>query len=316
MSSTTGVPDRDDDRPTISDWIDVGDVEERLERNGGYSHQGPHTQMAWEETELYRDWYQRVAVGYPNSYVICITPSSRTGVSGTGKTSVGTVLAKSMDLSDEGFIGDEKGTAMPRETPRMLRDPSEGSAFVIDESQGTPEDPGFDSRRGMTETARKAIAAILANRNKRITVIIIAQQLGMLDGRLLPLLDAWLLITKEPSDRGGPLLVHHKLTTNDYEVKNPKIRTPAIEDLTWPKLPESDSDYQAMERHKERAQRRDDGDDAEEDRGLPDSAQIELAQEYRNMGHSLRWIADNVEAITYGRSWLSDHTENPPDTDE
>lgn len=305
----------DPDRSTIGDWLDVDDVEERLGRSGTYDFSGPYTTREWEETELYADWYNRVAIGYPNSYTIVVTPSSRTGVSGTGKTTVGTVLAKETDISEEGFVGREKGTAMPKETPYMLRDATEGSAFVIDESQGTPDDPGFDSRRGMTETARKAIAAILANRNKRITVIIIAQQLGMLDPRLLPLIDAWLLITKEPDDWDGPICVHHKLTTNDYELKNPKIRTPAVEDLTWPVLGKSDPDYRAMEWHKDRAQGNAGIDEEPEETELPVDQQIAIAQEYRNMGKSLRWIEDNVESVERSHEWIRNNTTAPVDGD-
>jgi hypothetical protein len=54
--------------------------------------------------------------------------------------------------------------------------------------------------------------------------------------------------------------------------------------------------------------------DEDGEKSLPNEAQAQIAQEYRNMGKSLRWISENVEAVEYSRNWISEHTEEPDDS--
>ena len=276
-------------------------------------------QVAWEQTELYRRWHKRVATGYANDFFVVVTPSSHTGVSGTGKTTLEANLLESFDISEQfggsGFDAESQTTVDPGDLPKILREAEEGSAIGVDEAQGTPETTGFDKRRGMKDETIKAINSILANRDMRVSIVLVAQQLGMLDARLLPLIDAWLLITKEPDDPDGPVCVHHMLTTNDYEIKSPSIKTPALEELTWPRRPHDDPIYSVLERKKQAAKGYE-RDDSEEDRDLPDDIQAELAQEYRNMGKSLLWIEENVDRITYSREWIRLNTETPTEDDD
>lgn len=211
--------------------------------------------VGFEDTQLYRHWKRRVYQGTPNDMFIVVTPSSRTGVSGTGKTTAGTSLAKSFDFSDgleaDGFDAEEQGTVDIAELGyEILPSAPTGSAVLVDESQGLPGTTSLNTRRGMQTASIDAINAILAARDGRITLIMVVQQLSMLDSSVYPLIDAWLLIRKEPDDPAGPKMTYHKVHTNDYQLKNPQLRTPGVEDLTWPRLPHDDPDYETMQRKK------------------------------------------------------------------
>lgn len=211
----------------------------------------------FERTRLYQDWVYRTGGGDANDYLIVLTPSSKTAGSGSGKTTCATSLAKAFDRSDEGFNAEEKASLDAGELAyKILPSIETGSAVIFDEAQGAPGTKSVNARRGMTQEALDAITAILANRDKRLTIIIVAQQLGMLDNLIYPMIDAWLLITKDPQMPRGPELVHHKLTMNDYDLNNPDIRTPAIESLTWPRIDHDDPDYRTMEQKKQDAKQR------------------------------------------------------------
>lgn len=82
---------------------------------------------------------------------------------------------------------------------------------------------------------------------------------------------------------------------------------PPPQDL-WEAYEERKNEFQAKE-YREAA-----NDMEGEEQQLPDELIAELAQEYRNMGKSPRWIADNVDRVDYSYSWIYDHTENPDET--
>jgi hypothetical protein len=266
-----------------------------------------------DDTGLYQRHDERVVRPPANDFIVCISPSSKTGVSGTGKTTLATTLAKDFDVSEGGFDAETKATLDAGELAyEVVPNVGAGSAVIFDEAQGAPGTDSVNSRRGMKTESMDAINGILANRDKRITLILVVQQLSMLDKSLLPMIDAWILIRKEPSQPNGPLATHHRITVEDYNLRSPQIRTPAIEDLTWRALPSDDPDYVAMERKKQAAKRQRSDEDDNEPKELPKEHQIELAQEYRNLGKSLIWIEENVDALTYSREWVRMNTEAPP----
>lgn len=80
---------------------------------------------------------------------------------------------------------------------------------------------------------------------------------------------------------------------------------PPPQDL-WEAYLERKEEFQSEE-YKAAAEGMEDSDNDE----FPDELQAELAQEFRNMGKSVRWIANNVDKIDYSYSWIYDHTENP-----
>lgn len=211
----------------------------------------------WERTVLHERWRRRVRDGKPNDMVIVISPSSKTGVSGTGKTTLGTTLAEELDVSDSGFDAREQATLSVHDLAyQIIPGVEEGSAVLFDEAQGTPGEQGLHSKRSMLQSAIDTINSVLANRDKRLTVIMIFQQLSMAASDILPLIDAWLMIRYEPSDPRGPLAKHHLISVDDYDLRSPDIRTPVLEELTWPDLPDDNANYQILEQMKQEAKQR------------------------------------------------------------
>jgi hypothetical protein len=259
-----------------------------------------------ETSELYRRWHRQVVEPPQNDFVILVSASSSTPVSGTGKTTLLTQLARKFDRSPGGFDATEQatldvGTLAYDLAPEL----PPGSALVGDEIQGTPGAEGFDARRGMKQEVIDGISAILANRNDGYTIILAAQQIGSLDKRLIPLIDAWILIREEPPE---PVATVHSIHDNDFNLSSVDPRTPRLETISWEPVPGRDSDYAALEEMKEQAKTRGgSGDDDTGTDGLPKPAQIELAQALRDTGKTLREIAKN-DKITYSRTWLGEHT--------
>jgi hypothetical protein len=212
--------------------------------------------VEWEETQLYHIHKERVREGRPNDFVLAISASSKTGVSGTGKTTAACALAEEFDILDGQWDADRYGTTEVDELAYdILPEAEEGAAMLLEEAQGTPSGTGLNKRRGMKEETLGAINGILANRDNRNTVIIVVQQLSMLDMSLIPLLDAWLLIRYEPSDPQGPMMVHHGVEDADYDLNGVDLKTPGREELEWPPLEHKES-YRTMERKKQSSKRR------------------------------------------------------------
>jgi hypothetical protein len=131
----------------------------------------------------------------------------------------------------------------------------------------------------------------------------------MVDVNLLPMFDAWLLIRRDPGQKGGPLMTHHVIHQNDYNLGSKDIKTPAIEDLEWPALPNDDPDYLEMERKKQvaKAGKQDGDEDDDGSGGLGKPAQKQLAQSLRDHDCTLEQIADDPR-ISYSREWVRQHT--------
>jgi hypothetical protein len=265
-----------------------------------------------KDTKLYRRWYNRVKEPPSNDFLIVLSASSKSAVSGTGKTTVATGLAKTLDSSASGFDAETQATLSAGELgyeiiPRV----ETRSAVIIDEAQGTPgAGSAMNKRRSMKTETIETISSILANRDKELTIIVVVQQFQMLDAWLLPLVDAWVLIRRGPGHPRGEVATHHKVQVDDYDLQSPTLKTPAIEDLRWPPIPEDDPDYRVMEQKKQDAKMRSDS-SGDKDEGLSKDAQMEMAQAFRDQGYSLQWIADNVDRIDYSRETIRKETEAP-----
>lgn len=217
------------------------------------------------KNKLYADWHRSVAEGNPNDFVICVTASSKTGVSGTGKTTLETDLGQNTDLSSGGFDAREKASLDAGEIAyKIVPQVESRSTVVFDEAQGAPGTTGLDARRAMKSEVIDAISSILANRDKQLTIIIGAQQFSTLDPRLYPIVDAWLLIRAGPDHPDGPVGTYHKVHVEDYNLSNPKVRTPAVMDFTWNRVPHDDPDYRYLEKLKQEAKTRGGGEDDED----------------------------------------------------
>ena len=207
-----------------------------------------------EYSKLYHDWYQRVACGDPNDYVIAISADPRsTGVSGSGKTTFGGGLAKRwFDYSEGGFDGDVQYTLDAAKLAYDLyNDTGELAVLVGDEMQGTPATTGLNSKRSQKTEALDAINAIAAGRSDRKTVILIVQDLKSLNKDALTFIDAWLLIR----DDFDYVATHYGVAPDVFDLGSRETKTPGIEQITWDALPEDDPDYQVMEEKKAAAKR-------------------------------------------------------------
>jgi len=206
------------------------------------------------ESKLYHDWYERVACGDPNDYVIAVSADPRsTGVSGSGKTTLGGGLAKRwFDYSEGGFDAEVQYTLDAAKLAYDLyEETGELSVLVGDEMQGTPATTGLNAKRSQKSEALDAVNAIAAGRSDRKTVILIVQDLKSLNKDALTFIDAWLLIR----DDFDYIATHYGVAPDVFDLGSRETKTPGVEEITWDALPEDDSDYQAMERKKEQAKR-------------------------------------------------------------
>jgi len=247
-------------------------------------------------SKLYHDWYQRVACGDPNDYVIAISADPRsTGVSGSGKTTFGGGLAKRwFDYSDGGFDAEIQYTLDAAKLAYDLyEDTGELSVLVGDEMQGTPATTGLNAKRSQKSEALDAINAIAAGRSDRKTVILIVQDLKSLNKDALTFIDAWLLIR----DDYDYVATHYGVAPDVFDLGSRETKTPGIEQITWDALPKDDPDYQAMERKKAAAKRGereysdDDGDQGESQARIPKAARDDKIRALYDQGVPQQKIA-------------------------
>jgi hypothetical protein len=266
----------------------------------------PKEARSLRDSRLYTDWYYRVGSGHPNDYIIAITADPRfTGVSGTGKTTMGAGLAKwYLDISQSGYDAEIQYTQSSQEIlPKMYAQSDEGSALIYDEAQGTPSGTGLNSKRSMKNEALEAINTIATRRKDRKTLIVISQSLKSLNKDLFDFIDAWILITDDVDYRA----THYSVQPDVFNLETRKTKTPGVEELTWDPLPANDPDYKVMEKIKDEQSTGSVG-DSEEETGWPKDYQIELAQTLRDEGWTLREIA-NHDKIEFTRNWVSEHTD-------
>lgn len=252
---------------------------------------------------VFKDWYESIKIGNPNDYVLAISASGSSSMSGTGKTTAAVTFAKHFDDSEDGFDGAEKATLSVGEFAEKLPDIQDNSAILYDEAQGIGDETGLDRRRSMKAETLSAINNILANRDKNLTVIIAAQHLPSLDKRLPGLLDGWLLITTGADEPGGPKAKYHHSNLEDYDFNSPQVRTPGVDVVTWEPLPANDPDYAALEKKKQEA--KSSHTEGEENTELPRDVQAELAYNIRDAQDvSWRKVPEYSERLTYSGDYL------------
>lgn len=276
----------------------------------GKWHNSEVTDMGFEDSYLYYRWYNQVMEPPSNDYVIAISASGKSTMSRTGKTTLETFLAEEFNRRATGqrFDAQTQATLDAGDLAyEKVPDVPDKSVVCLEEAQGAAGTTGLDARRGMKSEVIDAINSILNNGNKQLTIIITAQHMPMLDKRIPPMVDSWLLIRHGPSSPDGPLAIHHAMHVEDYNFGSPQIKTPGFEDFAWPRVAKNNRNYTILEEKKEQAKKRGGGED--DDGELPDDVQKRIAQDFRDQGFTPRWIAENVESITYSYSWIYDHTE-------
>lgn len=244
------------------------------------------------ESQLYHDWYGRVATGDPNDFVIAISAHPGfTGVSGSGKTTLAGGLAKNyFDNSERGYDGERKFTVDAGVLAyEMYEETEELSCLVADEMQGTAANTNLNSKRSMKSESLATYNTIAGNRKGRKTLILVFQTLDKAMKDMFDFVDAWLLIVDDVQYRAN----HYKVLPEPFNFESNNTKTPRVETITWDPLPADDADYRAMERKKDQANAgmREYGSDDEEE------AQQEIPKQLRDA--KIRKLYD--EGVTQGK---------------
>lgn len=249
----------------------------------------------FQESRLYHDWYQRVAIGDPNDYVIAISAHpGYTGVSGSGKTTLGGGLAKNyLDHSTGGYDADTQFTVDAGTLAHdMYGNTTELACLVADEMQGTTANTNLNSKRAMKTENLQVYNTIAGNRKGRKTLILIFQTLDKAMKDMFDFVDAWLLIVDDVRYRCR----HYKMLSDPLDLESNKTKTPYIETLTWESLPENDPDYRIMEQKKDQANEGEreygsDAGDGGEDQRIPKSARDDKIKQLYDQGIAQKKIA-------------------------
>jgi len=265
---------------------------------------GPDGPRSFYESQLYHEWYGRVATGNPNDYVIAISAHpGYTGVTGSGKTTLGAGLAKNyLDHSPGGFDAESQYTVDVSTLAYDLYGQSEELAtLVADEMQGTAATTNLNSKRSMKTESLAAYNTIAGNRKGRKTLILIFQTLDKAMKDMFDFVDAWLLVVDDVQYRCN----HYKVLPEPFNFESNKTKTPRVETLSWEALPANDPDYQVMESKKDDANagQREYTEDEDEQDGWTEDMQKQYARKLRKDGLSWRNIADE-DVITFSREWL------------
>lgn len=267
----------------------------------------------YDDSALAKKHRRRVLHGN-NDFIIVIAASSRSAVSGTGKTTLAINEARKHDYSDGGYTARKKGTVNASKFSRDLltdqTDVPNMSAVIFDESQGTLSGSGIDSRRSMKQSVMDVTTALATLRFRQLTTIIVAQSTDWIDKRIDTLLDALILIQPRSNENEPVRADVYETYYNDFEF-NQQRYTEKLCSIRWPPLPEDDPDYQHLHQLKEESAMDEvTEEEDEEDGGLSKDKQIEVAQEMRDQGFTGERIAQS-SLIEYGKGWVWKHTEAP-----
>jgi len=246
------------------------------------------------ESQLYHEWYGRVATGNPNDYVIAISAHpGYTGVSGSGKTTLAGGLAKYyLDRSDSGFDAEQKYTVDASTLAYDLYGQTDELACLVgDEMQGTAANTNLNSKRSMKTESLDVYSTIAGNRKGRKTLILVFQTLDKAMKDMFDFVDAWLLIVDDIQYRCN----HYKVLPEPFNFESNKTKTPRVETLSWESMPADDPDYQIMDQKKDDANagKREYGsqDDSEEEMRIPKEARDNQIRKLYDQGISQKKIA-------------------------
>lgn len=253
------------------------------------------------QSDLYKDWFWRAGSGDPNDYILAISANPRwTGVSGTGKTTLGLRLADDyFDTTENGFDAKRKATLDPAVlADEIYPQTEEGSAIIYDEAQGTRQSTGLNSKRHNKTEVLEAVNTIATYRDERKTLIVITQNIKALVNEMYDFIDAWLMINNEVNH----VATHYKVHPNVFNFETQKTETPGVEDIRWQPYPKSDPNYRHLKRLKDESKRvaKEEGEQA-----LPLEIQAELAVSLKQ-AYDVPWtdVPELSDRLTYTGNYL------------
>jgi hypothetical protein len=257
----------------------------------------PHRDFS--ETNLHSTWERRVKKS-DNDFIIGIAASSRTPISGTGKTTLAIRLARHFDDSADGFDASEKAALSSEAVSEdLIPELPQRSSIIFDEAQGTLSSDGVDSRRAMANAVVDMARSAAQFRKRQHTLLVVSQSSDWIDSRMMDLLDRLIII----QERGRAVVYDHYRDDLPNSGQSREY-TPAVEEINWQALPDDDPDYQALDEMKEQAGGQGGGGDEESDE-LSGRAKRTLARElYKYSDKSQSEIADH-EDIDMSQSWVS-----------
>jgi len=265
-----------------------------------------------EQSELYGKWKERV-IDDDNDFIIAIAASSRTALSGTGKTTLGVTLAEKLDRSPGGFDASEQASLDSEEVANdLIPELPPQSAIIFDEAQGTLSSDGVDARRGMASAVVDMARSAAQFRKRQHTLIIIAQSTDWLDSRMMDLIDRLVLIQeKNPHEEFARAVTFDHYRDDLPSNTTAKQYTPAIEDLYWEPVPMDSPNYTALDEMKEAAGNNDER--QPEDQEGSKVKQIAMAANFlrENQDATLRDIPKQ-EWAEYSREWYRTSLEDLP----
>jgi len=259
------------------------------------------TLTSFENTDLHSTWRERV-VQDDNDFIVGIAASSRTPISGTGKTTLAVKLAEHFDRTDRGFVAREKaGLDAGTVANDLIPELEAQSAIVFDEAQGTLGDDGVDSRRGMASSVINMARSAAQFRKRQHTLLLVTQSTGWIDSRMMELLDRLILIQKKSARLGYARAIVFDQFKRDLPGGDQATRTPAIEEIRWGPCDPDNRNYAELDRMKEDATSEKDSENEE----LSSEQKAMLAEElYKHTKLSQREIA-NHDKIEMSQSWVS-----------
>lgn len=235
-------------------------------------------------TELYQEWRNRVLYD-DNDFVVAVAASSRTAISGTGKSTLGISLCREFDNSETEWSAEEKATLHATEaTNELYPNLPTQSAILFDESQGTLDSDGVDSRRAMADSVVRMSRATAQYRKRQHSLVIVAQSTDWIDSRMMEMIDRLVLIQEKHPDAGWARAVSFDHYREDLPSSGrTEERTPSIEDIAWEPLTADDPDYQVIDELKEQVGDAVPDDPADEDQGdrVKDFADLPVDQRDR-----------------------------------
>lgn len=262
---------------------------------------------SFHRSELYQLWKDRV-VNDDNDLIVAIAASSRTPISGTGKTTLACTLAEEFDASKDGFDAEAKASLdSARVAEELYPNLPQRSCIVFDEAQGTLGSDGVDSRRAMANAVVKMSRSAAQYRKRQHTLLIVAQSTDWLDSRMMDLIDRLVLIQeKNPTDEYARAVTFDHYREDLPSNTSAKEYTPAIEDLYWEPLPMDNPNYAVLDELKEQAN----GQESEDENGdgkaeLTDKQRKELARTlYQDYNLNQRQVGDHP-MIDRSQQWVS-----------
>jgi len=256
----------------------------------------------FENSALYQTWQRRVLKS-DNDFIVGIAASSRSPISGTGKTTLAVRLARQFDASPDGFDASEQASlSSEKVAEELIPDLPTGTSIIFDEAQGTLASDGVDARRSMANAVVRMARSAAQYRKRQHTLLMVSQSTDWIDSRMMDLLDRLVVI----QERGRAVIYDH-YRDDLPSAHEPNEYTPSVEEISWQALPDEDPDYQALDELKEQANDK----EAEEDHGLSTKAKKTLATElYKYTDKSQSEIAAHDD-IDMSQSWVSQVVNGP-----